>query len=215
MSKQKYIQTVIVLSMLLLGYVSYPYLPEQVPSHWNFAGEPDAWMSKTKAVWFYPGMAIGILLLFSVISKMDPRRDKYRLFQKTWEILQTVILSFFAYLYFVTLYVTIYAPEVNMGQFVVGGIGLMFLLIGNYLGKIKQNYFIGIKTPWALHDEENWDKTQRMGGWCFFISGITLLLAGVFNIFMVQVMIASIVLAAIFPFIYSYYLFARKKRTME
>ena len=115
---------------------------------------------------------------------------------------------FFAYLYFVTLYLAL-----NLGKaiepFIFGGIGVLFILIGNYLGKIRQNYFIGIKTPWTLNNEEVWNKTQRVGGWSFVISGL-IIFAEVFLKWQVlPVMIFAVVFASLTPVIYSYVIYRK------
>ena len=79
-------------------------------------------------------------------------------------------------------------------------IGILFLFIGNELPKVKSNFFMGIRTPWALCSEENWRRTHRLGGKCFFTAGIILILAAflpsqklVFGIMFVLIMVASLV----------------------
>ena len=82
--------------------------------------------------------------------------------------------------------------------------GLMFIIVGNYLPKCKQNYTIGIKIPWTLNSEENWNKTHRFAGWLWTICGILIMLTGFLGSFWVFLPIA--LLMVIVPVVYSYIL---------
>lgn len=203
-------QLILVALMLGVGLFLYDSLPEQVPSHWNVAGEVDAYMDKGLAVYLFPLITLLIVMLFPILSNIDPRKKKYKAFSRPWHILQMAIVAFFAYMYFVTLYLSLH-PEGSIVQFVFVGIGVLFVIIGNYLGKVRQNYFVGIKTPWTLDNEEVWNKTQRMGGWSFLIAGLVILINGFIQWQLVASMVVAIVIAAVWPIIYSYVLYKRIK----
>ncbi|HEC65671.1 MAG TPA: SdpI family protein, partial [bacterium] len=91
-----------------------------------------------------------------------------------------------------------------LGQGILFALGIMFIILGNFLGKVRQNYFVGIKTPWTLNNEEVWQKTQRVGGWMMVIAGILLLIEAFFFQWAFSVMIGIIVLILIVPVVYSY-----------
>lgn len=204
------LQILVVLGMLIAGWVLFDKLPEQMPTHWNIAGEPDSWMDKNIAIYLFPAITFVIVLLFPILSRIDPRKDKYVLFRKPWLILQMAFVLFFAYIYFVSLYLAL-NPEVTMTPFIFWGIGILFIVIGNYLGKVRHNYFVGIKTPWTLDNEEVWNKTQRVGGWAFMIAGLMIFTNGFIQWQLVPVMIAAIVIAAVIPIVYSYILYRKIK----
>ena len=107
------------------------------------------------------------------------RKEKYQQFQSTYEIIQTVILAIFAYFYGVSILLNL-DPSWSITSFALFGIWMMLVCIGNYLPKVKRNYFVGIKTPWTLHDEENWNKTHRLWGICYFLLGISLIINAYF-----------------------------------
>lgn len=203
-------QLIIVAAMLAAGLFLYDSLPDQLPSHWNIAGEVDAYVSKDLGIYLFPGITLAIALLFPILSSIDPRKKKYKAFQRPWHILQMAFVVFFAYMYFVTLYLTFH-PEVSIVQFIFAGIGVLFIVIGNYLGKVRQNYFVGIKTPWTLDNEEVWNKTQRMGGWAFLFAGLIILINAFVQWQLVGSMVVAIVIAAVWPIVYSYILYKRLK----
>ncbi len=197
--------------MLGTGWFLFDKLPDQMPTHWNIEGQADAYMSKNSAILLFPGITLAIALLFPILSMIDPRKEKYVLFRRPWLILQTVFVLFFAYMYFVSLYIAL-NPNVPITPFILGGIGVLFIVIGNYLGKVRQNYFVGIKTPWTLHSEEVWNKTQRIGGWTFLFAGIVILINGFVKWQLAAVMIAVIAVAVVVPIIYSYILYRKLKK---
>jgi immunity protein, SdpI family len=203
-------QLLIVAAMLVTGLILFDSLPDQLPSHWNIAGEVDAYVDKGLGIYLFPGITLAIALLFPILSSIDPRKKKYKAFQRPWHILQMAIVLFFAYIYFVTLYLAFH-PEVSIVQFIFAGMGILFIVIGNYLGKVRQNYFVGIKTPWTLDNEEVWNKTQRVGGWSFLIAGLIILINGFVQWQLVASMIVAVSIAAILPIVYSYVLHKRLK----
>jgi uncharacterized membrane protein len=205
------LQLLIIAGMLVAGLVLYDSLPDQIPSHWNIAGEVDSYVNKDLGIYLFPGITLFMVILFPILSMVDPRREKYKTFKRSWYILQMAIVLFFAYMYAVTLYLTFH-PEASMIKFMFIGMGILFIVIGNCLGKIRQNYFVGIKTPWTLDNEEVWNKTQRMGGLAFLIAGLILLINAFIQWQLVASMIVAILIAAIWPILYSYIVFKRFKK---
>ncbi|MCJ7740284.1 SdpI family protein, partial [Candidatus Microgenomates bacterium] len=171
----KKINILIISLMFLAGIVLLPQLPKVIPMHWNIMGEVDNYMPKNIAVWILPVLTAVMFAAFQIVPSFDPKKGKYRLFKKEWEIIQTVMIGFFAYLQFIIFYLSL-NPEVPMMPFMFIGIGSLFILFGNYLSKIRQNYFLGIKVPWTLASEDNWNRTHRFASWCFVIAGIVTLI---------------------------------------
>ena len=88
-------------------------------------------------------------------------------------------------------------------------VAVTFIVLGNYLPKVKQNYFLGIKLPWTLHDEENWDKTHKLAGKLWVIAGILMIIAGLLNLVIISMIILFV--SIIVPTFYSYLLYKNKK----
>lgn len=196
--------------MFVIGVIFYQKLPDIMPTHWNFAGEADGFGSKETFVWLFPGIAVGMLILFWVLPKLNPRKEKYNKFALAWEVMQAVIIGYFAYMYFVSIYAAM-VPDVNISVFVLVGIGVMFLIMGNYMGKVRQNYFVGIKTPWTIDNEDVWNKTHRFGGWCFVIAALIFIFQGLTGWVSIWLFGLAVIIAALVPIVYSYVIYPKKK----
>ena len=133
-------------------------------------------------------MALVFLVLFSFLPKRDPRKKNYPEFFLAWEVIQLLILGFFAYLYAVILYVVLH-PEVVITPLILGAMGVMFVIMGLAMRKIKTNYFIGIKTPWTLENEEVRNKTHQLGGWTFGAAGILIFISGFYTAYFFPIFI--------------------------
>ncbi|MFA4931128.1 MAG: SdpI family protein [Patescibacteria group bacterium] len=205
-----YLKLVLILIMVFLSLWFYGQLPEMVPIHWNYAGVPDDYGTKEFAVILFPAMSVGVLILFMLLPMLDPKKEKYQKFQDAYEMIQLVIMAFFTYMYAVTLFAAM-NPEINVGQWVVSGIGVMLILIGNYLSKVRQNFFVGIKTPWTLASEEVWNKTHRLGAWCFVIAGLILLVMALMGNILLELFVPAMVVALVVPIVYSYLISVKKR----
>jgi uncharacterized membrane protein len=199
------------IGMIAASLILWTQLPEQMPMHWNIEGQIDNYMPKIWGAFMVPGIAILLMALFKFIPFIDPKKEKYKLFEKSWGVIQFGIYGFMAYMHFVTLYLSI-NQSADIVKLILPGIGVLFILLGNYMTKVRQNYFVGIKTPWTLNNEEVWNKTHRVGGLAFVIAGIVFLIEGFFQVYMLPVFLITIILAALGPVIYSYFVFRKLKK---
>lgn len=203
-------QWVIVGLMFAAGAVLYSYLPSMVPSHWNVQNQVDNWMPKQIGTWLLPGVTLLMVLLFPVIRRIDPKQENYDQFKKAWEVVQITFVGFFAYMYAITMYVSLNIEQSFLvGRLVTFGIGAMFVILGNYMGKLRHNYFVGLKTPWTLADPEVWQKSQRVAGWAFVLGGLVIMLNSILWVLSSSIFIATIAAVIILPAAYSY-LISRK-----
>ena len=200
--------------MFVISILVYPSLPDVIPMHWNIRGEVDNYMPKSSAIWFVPTMTMILWVLFQFLPLLDPKKDKYKLFQKEWDIIQATIIGFIAYLHGVVFYIALH-PSVVIFPWIFIGLGALFVLMGNYLSKIRQNYFIGIKLPWTLADEDNWNKTHRFASWCFVIVGIITLVEAYVIWYAPVVIFGGIMLASLLPTIYSFLLYKNSAYKMK
>jgi uncharacterized membrane protein len=209
----KKIRLVIVLIMFFLAWYFYPVLPEMMPMHWNVRGEIDRYMVKSQAVWVFPLITLLMFVGFELLPSIDPKREKYKLFTKEWEIIKTVFIGLFAYMQFVVFYLSNSKDQILPLFFI--GLGAFFIILGNFLSKIRQNFFIGIRVPWTLSDEDNWNKTHRFASWCFVIAGLVIFTESIFIWFAPAVIMISIIIAAILPIIYSFLYFKKAEEKMK
>jgi uncharacterized membrane protein len=203
-----------ILITFLVSFIVYPQLPQFIPMHWNIRGNVDSYWPKSIGAWFNPVLMLGMLILFQVLPQFDPKREKYKLFKREWEIMQTGMIGFFAYLHLVILYISMH-PDVQLLPFMFTGLGSLFILMGNYMSKIRQNYFIGIKIPWTLANEDNWNKTHRFASWCFVIVGIVTIIEAFVIWYAPIVVFGGILLTVILPMIYSFLLYKKAVHKMK
>lgn len=207
------VRTAIVALMFIAGAALYSYLPDMIPTHWGFEGQPNQWSPKTWGVWLIPLMSLAFLVFFPILPKLDPRRENYEKFKQPWGVIQTSLIAFMAYIFGVTMFVTFYAQyNAMVGRAVVFGMGVLFVILGNYMGKIRQNYFVGLKTPWTLDDPEVWQKSQRLTGWAFVLFGLLAIIESILWIAVPYMFFAGLAMTILVPLVYSYKLAAKKKR---
>jgi uncharacterized membrane protein len=185
----------------------YSKLPEQVPVHWNAAGQVDRYGSRFEGAFIMPILNAAMLLLFTWLPALDPRRDSYEKFKKFYKMMQWAMVLFLIGMQGVTLAWAL-GYELSISTFVKFSMGILFMVLGNYLGKVKPNWFVGIKTPWTLENEEVWTKTHRLAGPLMFLAGLlSLVLAFVDKPFTLWVIVGGLMLASFIPIVYSFVLY--------
>lgn len=209
MKKWIFIRIWIVVIMILVWFYFYNKLPNEVPTHWNFEWKPDNWWSKIFFLTLIPAITLWMALLFPLLAKIDPKKKNYKKFESAWEIFQYIIVWFMAYVYFVSIYV-ILNPTVNISTFIMVWIWILFIIIWNYMWKIKQNFFIWMKLPWTLDNEEVWNKTHRFSGKIFMLWGLILIINAFLKWQILWVFIFAILLILIVPALYSYFEFQKQ-----
>lgn len=192
----------------VVGIIMYPKLPDQVVTHFGADGQPDGWSNKFIGVILLPS-ALALLGLFVPrLIRLDPKNKDIN--PKLENCIAWIIPIIAVMCSSVTILNALgYNTKVEIIIPCVVGITLM--IIGNYLPKAKQNYTVGVKIPWTLNDEENWDKTHRVAGFVFTIGGLLIALSSFFKIRTIVLLI--VIFSMIFiPTIYSYIIY-RKKQT--
>jgi len=164
----------VVLACLIAAFILYPQLPEQVPSHWNAAGEIDGYMGRFGGAFFMPSIMLGLLVMFWIIPKIDPKKANYLRMGKAYSLVVFAIILFMGAIYGGTI-AAVYGHKMAVPRVAMTGIGLLLIIIGNYMGKIKYNYMFGIRTPWTLANEDVWNKTHRVMAPLWVVGGVILL----------------------------------------
>lgn len=204
-----------ILTLVLTGFASfYFYLnfPERVPTHWNFAGEVDAYSSRAFGAFGIPLMLLAVYVFFLFLPMLDPNKDRYIQFIRPYQIFKNLIIGFLALIYFAASLNGI-GKNIPINFVVPILVGFLFIILGNYMGKIKRNWFIGVRTPWTISSEEVWNKTNRFGGHLFILFGILMIFMPILPAkIRFLSFIAAIVALAFGTFIYSYVLFLKENK---
>ena len=195
------ITSIVLLLPIVAGLILWNQLPDQMPTHWNATGEVDQWNSKPFTVFVLPLIMLAAQWLCSLGTAADPKKANHS--EKVLQLILWIIPCLSLVLMAIT-YATALGKEVRIDVIMPIVIGLVFAVIGNYLPKCKQSYTIGIKIPWTLNSEENWNKTHRFAGRLWLICGLVIILTSFFGGFWVFLPIVLLMVLA--PFLYSYLL---------
>jgi len=204
MKKSKIIIIGIIILSFILGIYLYPQMPEKMASHWNVKGEVDGYMSKFWGIFLMPIISVVLFLLFLIIPKIDPLKKNIEKFRKYFDWFIVIIIIFLFYLYLLTLVWNL-GFRFSFTQFLLPAFGLLFYYCGVLVENAKRNWFIGIRTPWTLSNEEVWDKTHRLGGKLFKITGIVAFLGILFPTYAIFFVIIPIISVSLCLVIYSYF----------
>ncbi len=206
----------IVAITVLASAAAYAYLPEKMPMHWNVAGEVDGWGPKHVAVPLMPAVMVGLLALFAALPWLSPKKFTLDTFRPTYEFIVFLVMAMCAYIHGLTLFAG-WTGRLDISQALIGGACLMFAALGNVLGKVKPNLYVGVRTPWTLASDRVWISTHRLAAKMFVAAGLVglatcLVVSGKW---MVIVLIAAIGSAALIPVIYSLVFYKRLERRGE
>ncbi|MFL7943721.1 SdpI family protein [Priestia megaterium] len=194
----------ITLLTLLAWLIALPHLPATMPIHWGANGEADGFATKINAMILTVGIMVLIYFVIAFVPRIDPRKENYKYFSKTYNILLNAVLLLF---FFVNMSTILQGLGYNVPMSYIAPImaGLVFIIIGNYLQRVRSNYFMGIRTPWTLSNENVWKKTHRLSGKIFFIGGLLILISAFLpDGYKSVIMWGSIVLCVAVPYLYSY-----------
>lgn len=205
--KEAFIWAIIAIPFVYYG-ILYPKLPAQIPIHFDIHGNPDNFTSKSKYWWVIAGTTLGIYALMLIIPFIDPKRKIQQMGNKYY-MLKLILVALISLMSIFSIYVAS-NPNVDISFLVIVLIGLMFLILGNYMPSFKPNYFIGIRTPWTLESEVIWRKTHRMGGWLWSLTGIAVIILALARV-NISISIILLLVAAFTPVIYSLILYLNRK----
>ena len=198
------ISSIVIILPIFVGAVLWNHLPEQIPSHWNAAGEIDGWSSKPFAVICLPLILLAAQWLCILGTLADPKKESHS--NKVLQLIFWIIPVLSLVLNSIT-YATAMGKEVRVEMIMPVLVGFLLSVIGNYLPKCRQNYTIGIKIPWTLNSEENWNMTHRFAGRLWIVCGFVIMLTGFFGGFWIFIGITLLMVLA--PTIYSYALYRK------
>ncbi|PKN79519.1 MAG: hypothetical protein CVU48_04970 [Candidatus Cloacimonetes bacterium HGW-Cloacimonetes-1] len=190
-------------------------LPRQtaVPMHWNIAGEIDGWASKYTALSFFLGINIFVFLMLYLTPLYSPwyKKNEER-FERILPNLTTILVSFLGLISALSMYIAKTENRELSVNILMLLIGFMFIALGNLMPKVPRNFFIGIRTPWTIANDEVWLRTHRIGGVTFVISGILISLKSFILInsatFQTAVMAAAFVIL-MYPIAYSFVIYKK------
>ncbi len=185
----------------IVAFIYEPKLPEQVPTHWNADGEVDGYTSKPWGVYLLPIISTVMTFFISLMPKISPKGFKLDAAKKVYNIIILLMALFMLFVMILSFEAGL-NKSVDLSRWMIGAMGVLFVIIGNYLSKVPKNFFLGIRTPWTLASDEVWYKTHRVGSWTFVLGGVLAVLSTLTQVSM-SWLIWILVIAALVPVVYS------------
>lgn len=214
--KTEIIPTILLIVVAISSFFFYANFPERVPVHWNIAGEVDNWGSPLTAAFLFPLIIIVVYLLMLFVPYLDPKKQQYNKFRKVYHIIKLLLVLFCVAIYYLTSFNAL-GHNLPIGITVPILVGVLFIIVGAYMSKIKQNWFMGIRTPWTLSSQQVWDKSHRFGGKMFMLSGFLMIINGLAPVsWRIAIFIAAILIVIIGTVggsYYFYYIEEKKKKS--
>jgi uncharacterized membrane protein len=196
---------VLIAGMFVAAALIWPTAPERMPVHWGLNGEVDRYGGRFEGVLLLPLMAASLYLIMMFVPRLDPGRLNYARFTGAYYTIRAAVIALLAVLYTVMLLVARGVP-VDMTRFVALALGAMFFVMGNVLGKVRPNWFVGVRTPWTLSSKRAWTRTNRLEGWVMVAGGIAFIAAGVIHTdFAMGAAFAILAAGTVGAVVYSYF----------
>ncbi len=196
------ISCVLILLPMAAGLILWDKLPTEMPVHWGVNGEVDGYAGKGFVVFEMPAILLAMQLFAIFITSLDRRNRAQN--KKVFSLI-FFIVPFVSLYVFTMMYSWVLGFSFDVGTISLMCVGLLLAAIGNYLPKCKQNFYVGIRLPWTLENEANWNATHRLAGKIWVIGGATLIFAGLLpGIAKAVAAVLIIGVMVIMPFIYSY-----------
>ena len=200
----------LVLAALVATLIALPHLPAKVPAHWNGHGQVDGYGPRG-SIFLWPGIMAGLLLVFAVLPWLSPKHFKVDTFESTYLYLMLVCMSLVTYINALTLWAQ-WSGHVNIVRAMIGGISLFFALMGNVMGKVRRNFWVGIRTPWTLANERVWNATHRFAAKTMVLAGVVGLIVALASE-QFWLWIGIILLGGLSPAFYSLVYYKRLERS--
>lgn len=196
--------SLITISPMFVGLIFWNRLPDEIATHFDSANVANGWSSMPVAVFGIPLFLLAMHLLCIGVTTNDPRRRNIseKMFQFIIWIVPAASLICCLSSYAIALGI-----EVNIGMIVNIMVGILFMILGNYMHKVKQNYTVGIKIPWTLDSEENWNRTHRLASWLWILSGVVFLINGILQLG--WLLVAILMVSVLVPIMYSFVLYKK------
>ena len=198
----------IISSFLIAAYAYQNIQSETIASHWDINGKVNGYMPKLFGLSIFPIILVGMYLMFLFIPKIDPLK-KIESFRKYYDYMILAIILFLFYVFILTILFNM-DYSFNMTIMIMPAVGLLFILLGILMRKLKRNWFVGIRTPWTISSDVVWEKTHKLGSILFIAIGL-IIAASVFFQASTGFILAPIIISTIVLIVYSYLEFKKLK----
>lgn len=204
-TKSFWLSVCVCLLPIVVSAVLYNRLPNEVATHFGADFKPDGYSPKWMAAFLMPGILLCLNVLVWFMTENDPRKAGIN---KNMKLLSHWIVPVISIIVQAVVIFHALGGGIGIVRIIPVLVGLILVIAGNYMPKCRRNYTTGIKLPWTLHDDENWNKTHRLGGRLMVLCGFAIMLCGFFEV-RAEVVVGMVLLTVIIPAVYSYTLYRR------
>ncbi len=186
-------------------------LPERMATHFDTSGTPDGYTPKLGFYAMFVGLVIILPLFLKFVTKLDPNQENINKAVGAINVVRWVLTLFSIVVCYAIIAYNLGYPLME-GKWALVAVGFLFFTLGNLMPRFRQNWFIGVRTPWTMVNEAVWRKTQRLTGYLWCISGVVLI-AAAFIIpagWSIGVVITVITASSLVPYVYSYLVFRQE-----
>lgn len=191
----------------------YGRLPDPMPIHWDIHGQVNGYGSRFIGAFLNPLIMLVIAVLIPVLPKIDPRGRNYDKFSSSYHTMMnaTITLMFVIHLFALGSALGMRLP---IERLIPAAVGVLFIVLGNLLPRVRPNWMVGIRTPWTLSSDRVWERTHRVGGYLMMGAGVLLVLAAPFApvIATFVLIMGGALVAALGSVVYSYLAWRQEKR---
>ncbi|MEM8858875.1 MAG: SdpI family protein [Chloroflexota bacterium] len=208
--KSMWVASAVALVMMLMvsawGWTQIP-AGQEVPIHFDVNGNPDRYGSPFWALFTIPISAAFTFGLIGLIPRIEPRQENFQMSAKAYQATWTALIVFMTLLHFILVFATLgIFGGGTLGNYLPVMMGVLFIILGNYMGKVRSNFMFGIRTPWTLSSELSWNKTHRLGGWMMVAVGVATVVIGLFAsmAWALGIMIGGLLIMLVVTMVYSW-----------
>ncbi|MEM7394898.1 MAG: SdpI family protein [Verrucomicrobiota bacterium] len=198
------IHLLLCVGMVVAAAIAWPLAPDRIPVHWNLQGEVDRYGGRFEGILLLPLVTLGLYVMLLLLPRLDPGRANYASFRSVYAMIRLSLSAIMGWIYALMLMAAFGRP-IDMSFVLPLAVGLLFIVLGNVMGKLRPTWFVGVRTPWTLSSRVSWNRTHRLAGPLMIGFGLTIM-AYAFNQshWMLCLMIGIGLLAVLLPIVYSW-----------
>jgi uncharacterized membrane protein len=216
--KREWLQILILAAPFCVAAALWNKLPDPMPSHWGINGQVDGYASKPVAALLLPCINLAFTALMMVLPRIDPKFARYdeetkASLRRTFAAMRLAVTLYLSFLALVVVVTPLY-PAIRIPTVIGSGAGLLLMVLGNLMTKLRPNWFFGIRTRWTLESRDIWIKTHRLGGRLMMAGGVCILIFGLLlpmKLFVICVLLPAAAVMSIVPIVYSYIIWNRSR----
>ena len=172
---RKWMPLVIALLAVAASLAVAPALPDMIAVHWDWRGQADGFAPKWIGILALPALMVAVIALFHVLPKLDPMRANMTKFWPEYELIVAAITAMMLMIH-IAMLASALGYKVEMVRVAIVGVGILFVIIGNVMPRLRRNHIAGFRTHATLSSDAVWSRTHRFGGLVTVATGILVIL---------------------------------------